>query len=107
MPKYLFRGSYSQEGIKGVKKEGVSARMDVARALAEGLGGKLEAFYFAFGAHDFYAIADLPDNAAAVALATTVGASGAMSAFETTPLLTPEEANEAARRSVNYRPPGA
>ena len=53
MPKYLFRGSYSQEGIKGVKKEGVSARMDVSAALADGLGGRLETFYFAFGAHDF------------------------------------------------------
>ncbi len=106
MPKYLFRGSYSQEGIKGVKKEGVSARMDVSAALAESLGGRLEVFYFAFGAHDFYAIGDLPDNAAAVALATTVGASGAMSSFETVPLVTPEEADEAARRSVNYRPPG-
>jgi len=72
MPKYLFRGSYSQEGIKGVKTEGVSARMDVSRALA-----------------------------------TTVGSSGAMSSFETIPLLTPEAADEAARRSVNYRPPGA
>jgi len=106
MPKYLFRGSYSQEGIKGVKKEGGSGRRDAAVALAESQGGRLEAFFFAFGAHDFYAIADLPDNAAAVALATTVGASGAMSSFETIPLLTPEEADEAARRSVNYRPPG-
>jgi len=106
MPKYLFRGSYSQEGIKGVRKEGGSARMDVARELAEGLGGKLEAFFFAFGAHDFYAIADLPDNAAAVALAATVGASGAMSSFETIPLITPEDADEATHRSVNYRPPG-
>lgn len=107
MPKYLFRGSYSQEGIKGVKKEGGSARRDVATALAEGLGGRLETFHFAFGAHDFYAIADLPDNAAAIALAATIGGSGAMSSFETVPLVTPEEADEAARRSVNYRPPGA
>jgi len=106
MPKYLFRGSYSQEGIKGVKKEGGSGRRDVATALAESLGGRLEAFFFAFGAHDFYAIADLPDNTAATALAATVGASGAMSSFETVPLLTTEEVDEAARRSVNYRPPG-
>lgn len=83
-----------------------SGRRDAANALAEGLGGRLETFHFAFGTHDFYAIADLPDNAAALALAATVGASGAMSSFETTPLFTPEEADEAARRSVSYRPPG-
>jgi len=41
MPKFLFRGSYSQEGIKGVKKEGGSARRDVAAGLAEGCGGRL------------------------------------------------------------------
>ena len=107
MPKYLFRGAYSQEGIKGVKKEGGSGRKAAATALAEGLGGRLESFYFAFGSHDFYAIADLPDQEAAMALAATIGASGAMSSFETVVLLTPEQADDAARRSVNYRPPGA
>jgi len=29
-----------------------------------------------------------------------------MSSFETVPLVTPAEADEAARRSVTYRPPG-
>jgi uncharacterized protein with GYD domain len=107
MPKFLFRGSYSQTGIKGVLKDGGSGRKDAAAALAQSLGGRLEGFYFAFGSHDFYAIGDLPDNAAAVALAATVGASGAMSSFETVPLLTPEEADEAMRRSASYRPPGS
>jgi uncharacterized protein with GYD domain len=107
MPKFLFRGSYSQEGIKGVMKEGGTSRKDVAKALAESVGGRLESFFFAFGTHDFYAVADLPDNAAAVVLAATVGASGAMSSFETVPLLTPEEADEAAKRSASYRAPGA
>ena len=107
MPKYLFRGSYSQEGIKGVMKEGGSARKAVATALAQSVGGRLEAFYFAFGAHDFFAVADLPDNAAAVVVAATIGASGAMSSLETVPLLTPDEADEAAKRSASYRAPGA
>ena len=107
MPKFLFRGSYGQEGIKGVMKEGGTARKDAAAALAASVGGHLEAYYFAFGSHDFYAIADLPDNAAAVVVAATVGASGAMSSFETVPLLTPGEADEAAKRSASYRAPGA
>ena len=105
MPKFLFRGTYSQAGIKGVLKEGASGRKKAAAALAESAGGRLEAYHFAFGAHDFYAVAELPDNAAAVAVATTVGASGAMSSFETVPLLTAEEADEALRRSVSYQPP--
>lgn len=106
MAKFLVRGTYSQEGIKGVVKEGGTARKRVAATLAESLGGRLEAFYFAFGPHDFYAIGDFPDNAAAASLAATVGASGAMSSFETIALLTPEEIDDAMKRSATYRPPG-
>jgi uncharacterized protein with GYD domain len=107
MPKFLFRGSYSQAGITGVRQEGGTARKEVAATVAESVGGRLEAFYFAFGAHDFYLLTELPDNAAAVAVAATVGASGAMRAFETIPLLTPEEVDEAATRNPSYRPPGS
>ncbi len=106
MPKFLFRGSYSQDGIKGLKQEGGSARKEVAAAVAASVGGSVEAYYFAFGPHDFYIIGDLPDHSAAVALAATVGASGAMRSFDTIPLLTPEEIDEAMTRSVSYRPPG-
>jgi len=106
MPKFLFRGSYSQDGIKGLKQEGGSARKEVATAVAASVGGSVEAYYFAFGPHDFYIIAELPDHSAAVALAATVGASGAMRSFDTIPLLTAEEIDEAMTRSVSYRPPG-
>ena len=106
MPKFLFRGSYSLDGIKGVQREGGSARMEVAAAVAASVGGTVEAYYFAFGPHDFYIITELPDHAAAVAVAATVGASGAMRSFDTIPLLTPEEVDDAMSRSVSYRPPG-
>ena len=106
MPKYLFQGSYSQTGISGVMKEGGSAREAAARSLAESVGGTLEAYHFAFGANDFYAIGDLPDHAAAVAVAVTAGASGAFSHFETIVLISPEEADAAAERAVSYRSPG-
>ncbi len=51
-------------------------------------------------------IADLPDNQAAAAVALTVNASGALM-MKTTPLMTPEEVDEATQRTVEYRPPGA
>ena len=106
MPRYMFKGSYSQEGIGGVLKDGGSARVDAARAIAESAGGSLASFDFAFGSDDFYAVAELPDHAAAVALAATIGASGAMSHLETVVLISAEEADAAAKRSVSYRPPG-
>ena len=106
MPKFLFRGSYSQAGIEGLKREGGSARKQVAAEVTASVGGTVEAYYFAFGPHDFYIVAELPDQSAAVALAATVGASGAMRSFDTIPLLTPDEIDEAMKRSVSYRPPG-
>jgi uncharacterized protein with GYD domain len=106
MPKYLFMASYGAEGAKGVQSKGGSARRDAIAQLAEGLGGSLEAFYFAFGEHDVYTVVDLPDNESATAVALTVNASGSTT-VKTVVLLTPEEVDEAAGRSVDYRPPGA
>ncbi len=49
MPKYLLEVSYTAEGAKGLMKDGGSKRQQAARTLIESLGGKMEAFYFAFG----------------------------------------------------------
>jgi uncharacterized protein with GYD domain len=38
-------------------------------------GGRLEAFYLAFGEHDCVLLADLPDNASATAFSLTVSKS--------------------------------
>ena len=105
MPKYLFHGSYTQEGVKGLLKEGGTSRRATIEALAKGMGGSIEAFYFAFGESDVYVIGDLPDQATAAALSLTVGAAGAIQ-LSTTVLITPEEIDEAAKKTVNYRPPG-
>jgi uncharacterized protein with GYD domain len=106
MPKYMIQASYTAEGIKGVLEKGGSSRRDVVQSMAEELGGSLEGFYFAFGGADAFAILDLPDNASTAAAAMTVSASGAASAT-TVVLLTPEEIDAAAEKSVDYRPPGS
>ena len=72
----------------------------------ESVGGRLESFHFAFGDRDAYVIVDLPDNESATAVALTVNATGAAT-VRTVVLLTPEEVDAAAKRSVDYRPPGA
>jgi len=105
MPKYLIQGSYTVEGTKGVLKEGGSKRREAAQALAKGLGGKLEAFYFAFGETDAFAIVDLPDSISAAAAALAITASGAVH-VKTAVLITPEEMDQAAKKTVSYRPPG-
>lgn len=105
MPKYLIEASYTREGVEGVRSKGGSSRRDAVADTAKSMGGQLEAFYFALGEHDAVVIADLPDNEAAAAIALTVNAAGG-AATRTTVLLSPEQVDEAAKRSVDYRPPG-
>ena len=105
MPKYLFEVSYTPAGAAGLMKDGGSKRREAAAALVKGLGGKLDAIYFAFGDTDAYAIVDLPDQASAVAASLAVNASGATTG-KIRVLLSPEELDAAAQKSVNYTPPG-
>jgi uncharacterized protein with GYD domain len=106
MAKYLWEVSYTPEGMKGVLKEGGTSRRTMVEKLASNMGGTLESFYFAFGKNDVYLIADFPDKIDVAAVSMTVGASGAAS-VKTITLLTPEEIDQAAQKSVEYRPPGA
>jgi uncharacterized protein with GYD domain len=105
MPKYLLQVNYPAEGIKAVLEKGGSAREAAAREVATSVGGSLESFYFAFGGTDAYAIVDLPDNAAAAALAMTVTGGGGPH-ISTVVLLTAAEIDSASQQQVRYNPPG-
>jgi uncharacterized protein with GYD domain len=106
MAKYLFQASYTPEGARGVRKGGGSQRRAAIKDLIEKAGGKLETVYFAFGKADVFIIADLPDHATAAALSLTINGAGA-AATRTIVLLTPEEIDAAAKKTVDYRPPGS
>ena len=106
MPKFMIRAAYSAEGMKGLKEEGGTSRRDAVQAAVESAGGTMETFLYAFGDTDLYVIVDMPDRESMTALAITIGATGALSP-QTIPLLTPEQVDDAVKRSVNYRPPGA
>ena len=86
-------------------KDGGTKRVTAARTLVESLGGKLESLYFAFGDTDVVAIVDLPDNATAAAASLTIAGSGALTG-KMTVLLTPEDIDQAAKKSGTYTPPG-
>jgi uncharacterized protein with GYD domain len=106
MSKYLLEVNYTLDGIKGVKAKGGSARVAAATELIEGLGGKIESFYFAFGGTDVYVIADFPDSVSAAAAALTVCAGGGATA-RTVVLLTAAEIDAAVAKKATYRPPGS
>ena len=105
MAKFLLEVNYTLEGIKGVKSEGGSARVEAATTAIEGLGGKVEAFYFALGDVDAYLIVDYPDNVSVASASLAVGAGGGAT-VQTTALLTPAEVDTAAAKQTTYRPPG-
>jgi len=105
MPKYLLEARYTAEGAKGLAREGGSGRRDAIAKMMEGLGGKLEVFYYAFGNVDAYVIVDLPDNVSVAAVALAV-AQGGGATVKTVVLLTPEDMDKAGKKSVTYRPPG-
>ena len=105
MAKYLIQGNYVGEGVKGLLSEGGSSRREAVSKFLESVGGKLEAFYYAFGKTDVYVIADLPDHASATAASLAANATGTVK-VKITVLMTPEEVDAAAKKAPDYRPPG-
>jgi uncharacterized protein with GYD domain len=105
MAKYLYLASYTQEGLKGLLKDGGSKRKADLSASIKELKGTLESFYYAFGENDVYSIVDIPDNVSAATIALKINASGAAK-VKTVVLLTPEQIDEATQIDVSYRPPG-
>ena len=105
MPKFLLQVSYTADGAKGLLKDGGTKRRAVATTLIQSLGGKLESFYYAFGATDVVVIAEMPDNGAAAAASLTLASSGAATSTITV-LLTPEDLDQAVKKTGTYTAPG-
>lgn len=105
MAKYLVAADYKSKGAEGVIKDGGTGRRDAVKHAIEALGGKMEAFYFAYGHIDAYVIADIPDPISAIALSLAVNASGYV-VVNTIPLIAPEDVDAAAKKAVAYRAPG-
>jgi uncharacterized protein with GYD domain len=103
--KYMITGSYTVDGIKGVLKEGGTGRRKTVEAAIQGMGGHLESFYYMFGSHDVFGIADIPDNVTALALSMGIASTGTIN-VSTTVLLTPEEVDQAAKKVVAFRGAG-
>jgi uncharacterized protein with GYD domain len=105
MAHYLFSASYTEKGLAGLVKEGAASRIKALEDAAKSVGGQLEAMYWSFGKSDVVVLVELPDNAAAAALSTTVAASG-IAGVTTTVLLTAGEVDKALGMHPRYRAPG-
>ncbi len=105
MAKYLVQARYVGKGVEGLLKEGGSARREAVAKATASMGGKLEAFYYAFGDHDVIAVVEAPDIASATAMSLAINATGAVQ-LKTTPLISCEEVDMATKKQGTYRPPG-
>jgi uncharacterized protein with GYD domain len=105
MTKYLFQANYVGEGIKGLMREGGSKRRAAVDDALKSVGGSVECFYYAFGETDVVGVFDIPDQASAAALSLMVNSTGAVN-LHLTPLMTPEDIDEAAKKTPSYRAPG-
>jgi uncharacterized protein with GYD domain len=106
MGKYMFHTTYTAKGLPGLLKEGGSRRRAALTQTIEGMGGSVEGLYYAFGDTDLYIIADLPDDATATAVSLNIADAGALN-IRCTVLITPETVDEAVKKKVPYRVPGA
>ena len=108
MPLYLSKFSYTPETwarlIANPEDRGLAARTYI-----ETVGGTLHGFWYAFGSHDGYALWEAPDNVSMAAVALAISQGGALSANETTVLMSVSDTLDALRMAaqVKYRPPGA
>jgi uncharacterized protein with GYD domain len=107
MPLYLTRTTYTPEMWAKMVEHPEDRRVAV-RELAESLGGRLVDMWYAFGEHDAYVLIEAPGNVEIASGLALVGASGAFSRLETTPLITVDEMLEALGRArdATFAAPG-
>src|SRR4051812_4839446 len=105
MPKFLYQATYTAEGLRGLQKDTAARREAAAKVAVKSVGGKLEEFYFCFGKTDVICLLDMPDNASAAAMSSTISATGLVNGT-LTPLLTVKEMDKGLEKKTNYRGPG-
>lgn len=94
----MIQFSYKSETVSKLVKN-PEDRSIAVRNLIENLGGKLVAFYFAFGDYDGMLIADMPDNVSLLATSIAAFAAGGTTALKTTILIPMEEAVAAMKQA--------
>ena len=104
MPKYLFEATYVGQGVKGLMREGGTARREALTEALKSVGGTLESFYYAFGYYDVLGVFEAPDDASAAALSLLINSTGNVN-VRLKPLLTVEDLDESVKNTPSYRAP--
>jgi uncharacterized protein with GYD domain len=100
--RYLSRAVLTAEGIKNLQKQPPTALKAGVAKFVESVGGKMESWYFDYGASTAWAIVVYPDEIGAAAAQISSNAAG-FARVTLMPLLTAEEADKALAKIT--RPP--
>lgn len=104
MAKYLAKVSLNAEGMRLLRQQKAAGRRAAVTKFIEAAGGKVEAFYFAFGEDDVYLIVDLPEKVTAAAVSLVNNSAGNVRATYI-PLLTVEEMDRAVEKAATLPTP--
>ena len=91
MATFLIQVAYNSDGWKGLIAN-PQDRIEAIRPALEQLDGTVVAGWLAFGEYDVVAIVELPTNVSAAAFSMAVSAGGTVKGFQTTPLMSMDEA---------------
>ena len=107
MPTYMIQAAYANEAWSKLVQRPEN-RAEALKVVIERLGGKMLAWYYAFGDYDVVVLVELPTDIAASAASMAIAAGKAVKAIKTTQLLSPEEGFDALvlAQGAGYQPPG-
>ena len=105
MPHYMTQFAYTSDAWAALAKNPQN-REEVLRSLVEKLGGRLLAFYYAFGEYDGVFITEMRDETTIATVALAAISPGHLKAIKTTVLLTTEQALKAMREAGTQSYPG-
>jgi len=99
MPTYMVQASYTSPAWNKLVQRPEN-RMEALVPVVEKLGGRILAWYWAFGDYDVVALFE--------AFSMAIAGSGAVKEFKTTILMSPDEGFDALilAQGAGYRPPG-
>ena len=107
MPTFMVQASYTNTAW-GKLVQRPENRMEALKPMMDRLGGHILSWYYTFGDYDVVLIFEVPSNITAAAVSMAIGGSGAVKAYKTTVLMSPEEGFDAMllAQGAGYRQPG-
>ena len=102
--RYLVRAVLTAEGLKNLQKQPPTALKAGVAKFVESVGGKLEFWFFDYGAATAYSVIDYPDEIAAATAQLSTNAAG-FARVTIRPLLSAEEMDKAVAKMPPVRVP--